>query len=379
MKPLLAAIVAIALLLGLQQAREADRLATRERELKEGARHSTEVLRHDEGDNGAEGATQASKLERSGKRAFDAVAYIGKFKQLIAIAMQRDTLPADEKFIQEDLLDASVDDLLKLPQMMREAGLPSEVDTFLHESTSVRLLDRDPELACDHSIKGGDLQNFLLVAKTWISRDPVKAAAWLEMRSKADPPLNEKTLAPYNGNPPLDLPSLLDAARIAAAPLSADLDRLTKLEGGSLDAGMKDILQVISADDLPVFLKRLSEDGREDLVELAVKRHPDPLLVRDYLQQLGLPPASFTKMAEASLSRLDPADIPRGMEWFLANTDPALRGESLDRLVASWTQENPQSVAGWIEKLPDGEDRERAMQAQREALAHPTPRKERPR
>ena len=137
---------------------------------------------------------------------------------------------------------------------------------------------------------------------------------------------------------------------------------------------MEDVLQVMSADNLPVFLRRLSEEGREDLVELAMVRHPDPHLAREYLKQVELPPASFAKIAEAAVARLDPADLPRGMEWFVSNTDPALRGDSLDRLVESWTQENPQSVARWIERQSPGEDRDRALRAHQEALAHPSPR-----
>jgi hypothetical protein len=374
MKVLPIAIVVMVILLGIHQAGEADRLATRERELNRRARHTAESHGTGDEDRRTGSTTKAVKLDRSGKRDFDAGSYIGKFKSLFAIAMQRDTLPEEERFIQEDLLDASVDEILLLPQMMRDAGLPDEAAMFLNESTSVRLLDRDPALACEHAIKGGDLENFRLVVRTWISSDPVKAAEWLEMRGKADPPLDEKTLAAYGGNAPLDLPGLVDAARIAAAPSSADLGRIITLEGTDLDRRMEDVLQVMSADNLPVFLRRLSDEGREDLVELAMAKHPDPHLARDYLKQVDLPPSSFTKIAEAAVARLDPADLPRGLEWFLENTEPGLRGDSLDRLVESWTQENPQSVARWIERQAPGEDRDRALRAHREALANPLPR-----
>jgi hypothetical protein len=152
---------------------------------------------------------------------------------------------------------------------------------------------------------------------------------------------------------------------------------LQELEGAKLKATLNDVLHVLPPGGLPVLLKRLSESGREDLVEMAVSQHPEPSLVREQMTEASLPPATFAKAAEAVLTGLSPGDLPRAMNWYLANTDPGLRGGGLQRIVSSWAHENPHSVAAWIEKLPDGPDRQQARQTYEETLANPRPRKER--
>ncbi|WP_367873542.1 hypothetical protein [Luteolibacter sp. Populi] len=374
MKPFLFTIVAVAILLGLRQHGDHARLLSREKELRTatGLQMADPAIKEAISASGA--TSNAGKIGRSGKPKFDAKSYLAEFKKLILIAMLRDLGPGEDDLIRNGLLDATAEDLLQLPEAIREAGVQDNFASVIYESASTRLIDKAPASACEFALKGGDITSFLLVIRTWISRDPVAAGEWLEMRSKAEPPLNEKSIDTHASHrEPLDVPRLQLAARIAAAPSGADLGGLTELEGRKLAATLDDVLKVLSPEDLPVFLKRLNDSGREDLVKQAIAQHPEPALAREYLKSAGLPPATFAKAAQVAISQLDPASLPAGMDWYLRDTDPKSRGPGLRSVVKSWTQENPRSAAAWIATLPQSEDRTQAEAAYRDALAHPRP------
>lgn len=378
MKALILAIVAVAILLGLQQGHESRRLAAREKELRELGKTGNGAGQEQAPAIAAADSTAPAKVERQEHAKFDPEAYIGKCKAFIEVAMKGEPAMGEEDFIQSDLLDATAEELLQLPDKLREAGMMKEFRDLIYESVSTRLLDKDPLAACEFSMKGGEIQTFILVTRAWIARDPQAAAEWLEMKTHAEPPLNEMSFGTHLAHPePIFVPGLQLAASIAAGPATADLEALTKLEGSKLKASLDDVLNVLPADGLPILMKRLAESGREDLVEMVVKLHPDQALAREYLEGVALPQATFTKMAEAALNGIQPGDLPRAMEWYLKVTDPELRGEGLQRIVSSWTNESPRSAAAWIEKLPEGQDRERAKRAHEEALAHPRPKKPR--
>lgn len=378
MKALILAIVALAVLLGLRQAHESKRLAVRERELRDLGKTASSGVQDE--DSATHGTTlpAPAKVERQGHAKFDREAYIAKCKAFIVAAMTREPAMGEEDFIQSDLLDATTEELLELPDRLREVGIMEEFQALIFESVAPRLLDKDPRVAAEFSLKGGEIEIFELVARSWIARDPQAASDWLKMKVNGLPPLNDDTFGTHLAHPePLFIPGLQLAASIAAAPATADLDAFTKLEGSKLKASLDDLLHVLPADGLPILMKRLAGSGREDLVEMIVKQHPEPALAREYLKGAALPPATFTKMAETALSGIQPGDLPRAVDWYLKTTDPGLRGEGLQRIVSSWTHENPRSAAAWLEKLPEGETHEQAREAYEEALAHPQTKKPR--
>ncbi|WP_035603127.1 hypothetical protein [Haloferula sp. BvORR071] len=379
MRLLLFAIIAAAILLGFQQGRESLRLAAQEKELSAIGKTRAGETSGEASTLATSGSAVAAKIERQAQGKFNATAYIAKCRALILMAMVREPNFGEDDFVQHDLLDATTEDLLQLLDQLHESGIPEEFWSLIYESASPRLLDKDPLRACEFSMKGGDIENFTLVVRSWIARDPQAAGEWLKMKTQAEPPLNEKTFRTYYSHPEeLYVPGLQLAASIAAAPATADLEVLTKLDGSKLKASLDDLLHVLPPDRLPLLLKRLAECGREDLVEMAIKQHPEPALAREYLTSASLPPATFTRAAELALSELQPGDLPGAMKWYLKATDPALRGEGLQRIVSSWTQENPHSAAAWIEQLPEGADRKLAKEAYEDARAHPPPKKARP-
>ncbi len=374
MKALPFIIVALAILLGLKQHSDSVKLEAREQELKGEARTAgaAVALAEETEPNTSATTPQAKAQERGKKPTFDAKLYLSKFLGLVQKTMAGDYAMGDDDFIRDDLVDATAEDILHLPDAMREAGISAEWAGTIYETASSRLLDQDPVAACEFAIKGQEIMNFIRILRTWISRDPVAAGQWMERMAKADPPLDEKTLGThYSHQDPLDLPSLRLAASIAASPSQADLGKLTGLDGKKLTATLDDVLRVLPADGLPVLLRRFAEEGRADLVERAILQHPDPTLAREYLQSASLPPEVLAKAAQLAVSRLDPASMPRGMDWYLRTTEASTRGDGFKIAIDGWTRENPRSAAGWIATLPEGADRVQAEEAYRDALAHP--------
>lgn len=372
MKPLLIFVVAAALVLGLRQGQVSAGLAERENELVS----LRAVFQADALENARKGSSgetaMPAKTERTGRPKFSAARYVAKFYKilLVAVATGKELSMDDGNFIREDLLDATPDDLIRLPDDMGRALVPDFMKSTVYEHAAARLLDKDPVLASEFAVKGGIITNFLYVMKSWIARDPVAAGAWLAAKSKADPPLDEKTFRSlYCHQEPLDVASLQLAASIASGPATADLSVLMELEGSKLKSTLDDVVAVLPPDGLPAFLKRMSESGRADLVELTLKKHPDPALAREYLQSASLPPAEFMQAATTLVRGLDPASLPRGMDWYLRHTDPGARTDGLREIVTKWTTENSRSASLWLRKLPPGKDREIAEGAYASALA----------
>ncbi len=360
--PFLIIVVALAFFVGQKQT--ASHLAEREKELL--ARQSELQGGTPRGGRARPtGAAQPTKAERPEVPKFDAANYTKKYRRIIQmIFLRREPSEKDIDFLYKDLLAASSQDLLGLPAYLKDAKIPDDFLPAVYEAVSDRLLDKDPALAAEFAVKGSVITNFLFVIRSWIARDPIAAGEWLAMKSQADPPLNEKTFHALASHlEPLDVPGLQLTAGIAAAPANADLSGLLDLEGPKLKAMLEDIATVLPAEGLPPLLKRLSDSGRPDLIDAMLQRYPDPTLARESLANASLPPEEFVKAAASLVSSLDPAGMPRGMDWFLRNTDPAARSESLREIVASWTNQNPRSAATWIETLPSGEVRDIAEQA----------------
>lgn len=370
MRPLLIFIIVSALVLGLRQGEVSARLAEREKELL--SRQAG--LQADAAENARKSSTTEAlptKTERIEKPKFSAARYIGKIYKTVLLYAATGKEPDIEsgKFIKDDLLDATPEDLANLPANMRRAMLPDFVAENVYEYAAARLLDKDPVLAAEFAVKGGVIYNFIFVMRSWIARDPAAANAWLTARSQADPPLNEKTFRPLAFHQePLDVASLQLAASIANGPANADLSGLMKLDGAKLNATLDDVVAVLPPDGLPALLKRMSEGGRPDLVELTLKKHPEPALAREYLQSASLPPAEFMKAATTIVAGLDPASLPRGMDWYLRHTDPEARADGLREIVTKWTTENPRSATRWLQNLAPGKDREIAEGAHAAAL-----------
>ncbi|QJE97807.1 hypothetical protein [Luteolibacter luteus] len=365
MKLLFVFIIACALVLGLRQRQESVRLAGLEKDLV--ARNSA-LGRGEAKINSeiADGSPAATKIARTEQPKFSAAKYLGKYyKIFLTYALTRkEPGIRDGDFVRDDLLNATPEDLARLPKDIRDAMLPDVIASGIYEVAASGLLDKDPKLACEFALKGGIINTFLYVVRSWMARDPLAACAWLEEQTKTSPPLDEKTFQPiYCHQEPLDLASLRLAAGIAASPAAGDLSGLMDLEGARLRATLDDVLMVLPSDCLPVLLKRVSESGRPDLLEQILKQHPEPAMAREYLKDASLPPEEFMRAATVVVASLDPVSLPRGLDWYLRSTDPEARAEGLQEIVARWGSENPDTAAQWLKKLPEGKDRQLAETA----------------
>jgi len=357
-------IILAAIAIGTWQRQESARLAERETRVR--TRQQAFPAQGGETGSGTQsGPALATKTERIEKRKFNSISYIAKFYKMIAVclATRKDPGIKEMEFMMDDLVDASPEELMALPSRMRKV-MPPGVESDIYAASASRLLDKDPALASEFAVKGADINSFLNVMRIWISRDPAAAGEWLAMKAQADPPLGEKTFPAFASHPePLDLPSLTFAADLAAAPAHGDLSRLLELEGPELAARLDDVMAVLPPEGLPILLKRMSESGRDDLIEAVLKKHPDPAQAREYLASASLPPDQFLKAATVVVADLDPAGMRHGAAWFIRATDPESRADGLREIVSSWTNQNPRSAEKWIAKLPDGKDREVAAQA----------------
>lgn len=365
MKPLLILIIASALILGLKQRQEALRLAEREQHLLAKSSAMTQ------GNAGMDheltgGEISPTKLERAGTPKFSSARYLGKlYKFFFTYALtKKEPDLQDGDFLRDDLLNATPEDLARLPKDIHDAMLPDFAASGIYEMAAPGLLDKDPKLACEFALKGGIINTFLYVVRTWMSRDPLAACAWIEEQANANPPLDDKTFSPiYCHQEPLDIASLRLAAGIAANPARGDLSGLMELEGPRLSATLDDVLMVLPSDCLPVLLRRVNESGRPDLLEQILKQHPEPAMAREYLKDASLPPGEFMRAATVIVASLDPVSLPRGMDWYLRNTDPEARASGLQEIMTCWSAENSDTAWQWMKKLPEGKDRELAEAA----------------
>ena len=371
MKAIPIVILFVAVLFGFRQAGVSADLSKREKELL-----ARKAVLQSGGGTGTEHATgegktsPATKTGREKKPKFDTTAYLERFKKIVSRPEDLYYGSADEKFLHEELLLATPADIDALSEQLRGMDIPDGFKSFIHECIAPLVVDKNPVAAAEFAIIGGDIETFYLVMRRWIARDPVAAHEWIEAGKAGDPPLNEKSFHTHASHlEPLDVPSLQLASSLLVSPGTADLSHLLKQEGGRLKEGMDDVMKVLPPEGLPSFLKRLHGEGRDDLVEIALKQHPDPALAREHLKEAGLPSTLFLKEATDLVLELDPVGMPSGVEWFLRSTADLDREDNLRKIITTWTRENPGSATKWIGQLPAGKDREIAEGAHAAALA----------
>lgn len=367
--PVILIIVIAAIILGTVQHRESARLTHREMELVAARLRQTSAF-HDNAEFPEGVAALPTKKERKEKPKLDVPDYLQRYKKLFLQGAPLED--ATMKAFDLEIANASLEDLARLPEFLAQTGISPSQGGHLYELVSTKLLDRDPELASEFALKGRDILNFHFIIRSWTARDPIAAGEWLEAKSKGDPPLDAETLHPHASHQePLFVPGLQMAARIVSAPAEADLSTLMELDGTRLKSTVTDLALSLPSAGLPVLLKRLGDSGRPDLIEMTLCHYPDPAEAREHLRGAGLAPDQFLKAATMLVEGLDPADMRRGVAWYLRNTKPDSRRGGLKQIVTAWTRENPRSAQEWLEKMPAGNDREIAMAAYAEEFKHP--------
>ncbi|MCW1926617.1 hypothetical protein OKA05_28955 [Luteolibacter arcticus] len=315
MKATLLVIILAAIAAGWWQGQELSRLKQREAELGGASAKAGVPLE----------TTASKSSRRDAKAALDGAGFVA----LLAKSVEKGKRPSkgERVFLRDQIAAASGRELKQWVVALRDSPLPEELKKEVLVSIAPRLAEHDPKLAAELVIAGDEGMPFRSVLRTWLAKDAVAAAAWLE---EIEPPQ-------FRNPEYLDFPGLCLAAKIAADP--AKVDELLVSDQKKMLGALWELSAIQTPADLSGVLQRISresslpESERLLVIRGVLSGYRDPAMARQMLVDVALPREQFVQVAAAMIRSLDPAGKAASVEWVKSLPDARQREELLKEVM----------------------------------------------
>lgn len=341
MKIILSTVILTVCAIGLWQNRELSRLSEREGVLraereKTGSPHSG----REESGSGSQGRPQIRK-------SLDPVAFVSRFEKIVA--SHREPSESERVELVDTLASASPRELKALVDELRRSNLPEKIKQETFSVIAPRLAESQPMLAAEIAVEGGQEDPFRMVMRTWLTADPKAAAGWMKNRN---PPLDSTA---FRSMDDIDLKILGLTVGVVSDPSGESLGKILRGNDKVQLAGLGEVMMSTHPADFAEITRRVSEDAgvpeneRMELVGSVLARHPDPVMVRQILQDAALPEEQFLPAAAILMSSTDPSNMRAAVDWFVgATTESPARTKALRRIHDQWAANSPDEAAAYF-------------------------------